>query len=298
MRDSDWEILDELYRNPNMSRAATALYMSQPSLTKRLQRMEAELGVQIADRTPHGLEFTEEGHYLCKRAAEHLAFVEETFRGLEDIKASASHVITIGSSYTFNRYGLWDVLSGYSKLDAGVRFNTLNELSNKLYKMLLDGQIDVAFVRGDYDNNVEKILVDKSQAYLVTSNPVDFEQLPNMCRIDYRTSPFTTSLIEDWWKDHYGTSMPQGTSMGYIDFSWSQVAENDNFYMLSFIPKGFENTYNLTLTPLTMSDTTPVVRNSWCIYQESRSMPAHLRAFIEYVAKEAPSLVEGSGAQL
>ena len=40
MKDSDWEILYELYKNPNMTKVANLLYMTQPSLTKRLQHME------------------------------------------------------------------------------------------------------------------------------------------------------------------------------------------------------------------------------------------------------------------
>jgi len=42
MKDSDWEILYELHRNPNMTKVANLLYITQPSLTKRLQHMEAE----------------------------------------------------------------------------------------------------------------------------------------------------------------------------------------------------------------------------------------------------------------
>ena len=60
MKDSDWEILYELYRNPNMTKVANLLYMTQPSLTKRLQHMESEFQVTIVNRTPKGLEFTEE----------------------------------------------------------------------------------------------------------------------------------------------------------------------------------------------------------------------------------------------
>ena len=57
MKDSDWEILYELHRNPNMTKVANLLYITQPSLTKRLQHMEAEFQVTIVNRTPKGLTF-------------------------------------------------------------------------------------------------------------------------------------------------------------------------------------------------------------------------------------------------
>lgn len=103
MRDSDWEIIDELRRNPNVSRAAAALYMTQPTLTKRLQHIEGELGVRIADRTSKGLVFTPEGVFLAERAAEHAAFMERTRRGLAELRRASSKEVALGSSYTFNK---------------------------------------------------------------------------------------------------------------------------------------------------------------------------------------------------
>ena len=78
MKDSDWEILYELYKNPNMTKVANLLYMTQPSLTKRLQHMETEFQTPIVNRTPKGLEFTQEGEYLAQRAEKYLEFMKET----------------------------------------------------------------------------------------------------------------------------------------------------------------------------------------------------------------------------
>ena len=50
MRDTDWQILQALYKNPNMTKVANSFYMTQPSLTKRLKQMEEEFGVTIVNR--------------------------------------------------------------------------------------------------------------------------------------------------------------------------------------------------------------------------------------------------------
>ena len=42
MRSSDWEILNELHRTPNLTKVAAMLFTTQPNITKRLQRMETE----------------------------------------------------------------------------------------------------------------------------------------------------------------------------------------------------------------------------------------------------------------
>ena len=97
MKDSDWEILYELYKNPNMTKVANLLYITQPSLTKRLQHMEEEFQVTIVNRTPKGLEFTPEGEYLGEQARQYLDFMKKTKAMLEEMKTNTDSLITIGS---------------------------------------------------------------------------------------------------------------------------------------------------------------------------------------------------------
>lgn len=282
MRDSDWEIIDELYRNPNVSRVAAKLYMTQPTLTKRLQHIERELGVNIADRTPKGLVFTPEGVYLAGRAAEHVAFVDEMMRGLEELRRAERKAITLGSSYTFNKYNLWDVLAGYAEVgDPEVKFTVVNEQSDVLFRMVLDGKLDLAFVRGDYEGPVRRCLVDCNQAYLVSREPIELDDLPAMSRIDFRTNAQSTELLEQWWRERFGSEMAPGMSVGYIDFVWELVAQGRG-YALCFVSSEFVNERGLVLTPLVRTDGTPLVRRTWCVYPRVK-LPAHLESFVNYV---------------
>ena len=73
----DWKILNELYHFHNITKAASALYITQPALTKRLQAMEQELGVQIVLRSKNGVIFTSAGEYLAKCAQKQVQFMDE-----------------------------------------------------------------------------------------------------------------------------------------------------------------------------------------------------------------------------
>lgn len=283
MRDFDWEIIDELYRNPNVSRAAAALYMTQPTLTKRLQHIEREVGVRIAERTPKGLVFTPEGAYLAGRAAEHKEFVEQTKRGLAELEQERRRTIRIGSSYTFNKYSLWGVLGGYTEVgDPEVHFDVVNDQSDILFRKLLDGEVDIVFVRGDFEGPIKSILVDCNQAYLVSRDPLDIDELPELDRIDFRTNEQSAELLQTWWRERFGTEMTPGRNVGYIDFTWELVAQGKG-YALSFVPENFKNSRDLHLTPLFYRDGTPLLRRTWCIYLCGKSLPPHMGDFIEYV---------------
>jgi DNA-binding transcriptional LysR family regulator len=52
----------------HLGRAAEKLHLSQPPLTRQIQQLEAELGVQLFKRTPRGMELTQAGEELLRDA--------------------------------------------------------------------------------------------------------------------------------------------------------------------------------------------------------------------------------------
>lgn len=285
MKDTDWEILYELHRKPNMTKVAAMLYMTQPSLTKRIHAMEEEFQVVIVHRTPKGLEFTKEGDYLAERAERYLAFMKETRKQLEDFKSSETSTIVIGSSYTFSKYALTDVLLRYRTTHENVSFDVVNESSDLLFRKVLDGTVDVGFIRGDYDGAVNRVLISQNQAYLVTRDPIELEELPHMQRIGYRTNDRTHALLDGWWKEWFDTNPPTEMAVGYIDFAW-QVIHRSAGYTCCFLPHCFENELNLCLTPMVHRDGTPVMRNTWFVYPKSKRLDKSLQEFVDYIEKE------------
>ncbi|MGE6378422.1 LysR family transcriptional regulator [Peribacillus muralis] len=72
MEERDWIVLQTLYKEKNITNAATALYISQPALTNRVKAMEKQFGVRIVNRGRRGIKFTPQGEYLVKSAQEML----------------------------------------------------------------------------------------------------------------------------------------------------------------------------------------------------------------------------------
>ncbi|MFR7383475.1 MAG: LysR family transcriptional regulator [Anaerostipes sp.] len=175
-----------LYKKPNITEVANMLYMTQPSLTKRLQQMEKEFDVTIVDRTPKGLVFTKEGTYLAKQAGYYLEFLKETKEHIEEMKDTEENKIIIGASYTYSKYSLADVLSSYSEVCPNTSFEIVNEQSDVLFRKMLEGSIDVGFIRGDYEGPVHKVLIAQNQGYLVTKEPMDINELQTITEFSIR----------------------------------------------------------------------------------------------------------------
>ena len=61
MDNKDILLLKTLYEEKNITHTAKRLFLSQPALTDRLKRLEAEFGCTLFLRQPRGIQFTSEG---------------------------------------------------------------------------------------------------------------------------------------------------------------------------------------------------------------------------------------------
>ncbi len=283
MRDLDWRILYELYKNPNLTQVAKSIYLTQPTLTKRLKQLEEELDTVIVDRTPKGLILTDEGRYLGEKAGEYLHFREEIDEVLQKKKQEKIEYLHIGSAYTFSKYMLRPLLDPFIKDHPNVSFRITNKESNILHQMLLDGSVDAAFVRGDYTQGVGRAAVKPDYGYIVSKKPVEMERLPEMNRILCQTNERTAELIENWKDDWFGKIKfkEQGLA-GFVDYALNSITSDDE-YVICFMPETAPELPGLTAAPMKMRDGTRVSRSTWFIYRNEKRISSTLEEFIQYV---------------
>src|SRR5438128_3621477 len=77
----------EVARRGSVSRAAEALFITQPTLTARLQGLERELGTALFLRTSHGMRLTGAGRAWSR-------FAERALRALVDGRDALEQVMT------------------------------------------------------------------------------------------------------------------------------------------------------------------------------------------------------------
>ncbi len=285
MKDSDWKIIYELYQNPSITKIAGMMFKSQSAITKRLQLMEQELDCKIVERSPMGVTFTKEGEFLYHEAVKYLQLEEEVREGLRNIKEQNRENLVIGSAYTYTKYSLYDILDPFSKVHPEANIRVINKQSNLLHQMLMEGKLDVAFIRSDYTENVYHDLVDHTDGYVVTKNPIDIKDLPKMDRVAYQTNQKTEEKLGEWWNERFGTEIPESyEDLGYIEFAFRSLIQ-ENKYLLCFLPDNFVNEYDLSLQPLIMKDGSRVTRKSWFIYRKEKNRRPIVDELIKYVEK-------------
>ena len=87
-------------REENMTEAANVLHVTQPTLSRQMADLEAELGKKLFTRTNRSTVLTEEGVHLRQRAEEILSLVDQTEEEIRDDNTDLSGNIRIGAGIT------------------------------------------------------------------------------------------------------------------------------------------------------------------------------------------------------
>ena len=207
-----------------------------------------------------------------------------SFTDIEKKEASPEKLV-IGSAYTFSKYRLPEILDDFLEQRPSFRCQVINRQSNVLHQMVLSGELDLAFVRSDYRDGVNRILVERTQGYIVTKGAADLAELPKMNRINYQSNAKTEDLIREWWEDRYGDLRPkEGMAVGYVDFALREVVRGKG-YAICFLPPVTELDSKLVKTPLFMKDGNPVSRNPWLIWRMEKKISPAMESFLRYIRK-------------
>jgi len=152
----------------NFNRAADALFITQPALSKSMRALEDDLGVSLLERTAAGVIPTPYGRILANYAA--LA-CQELQRATEQITALSTHGsgrVVVGAGTAILRYLMPATFSQVSSFDAKLEIVIREGLRESLLVQLLRGEIDLAIcTRGDALANqtlVEEVILSDQPA--------------------------------------------------------------------------------------------------------------------------------------
>ncbi|TGV95344.1 LysR family transcriptional regulator, partial [Mesorhizobium sp. M2D.F.Ca.ET.145.01.1.1] len=79
-----------------VSRAAQNLSISQSSVTEAIKELESDLGVELFERHPRGLNITHKGHQFLRHATKILADVSDARRSFSGEQAVAGGRLQLG----------------------------------------------------------------------------------------------------------------------------------------------------------------------------------------------------------
>lgn len=128
----------------NFTRAAEELGISQPALSRSIQRLEEELGQPVFERQRRSLSMTEAGTLFQRRAQQILTLIDDTKAEICDDGQSGR--VRVGAIPTIAPYFLPEVLREFSEEFPKASLIVQENTTDNLLKSCTQGEVDLAIL--------------------------------------------------------------------------------------------------------------------------------------------------------
>ncbi|WP_234989730.1 LysR family transcriptional regulator [Peptoniphilus asaccharolyticus] len=177
------EYIYEVYKEKSFSKAAKNLFISQPSLSAAVKKVEVNLGYEIFDRSTKPIGLTEFGLEYIK-SVEKILEIEDNFENyLNDLGDLKAGKVSIGGTSLFISHVLPFIISDFSKKYPKVELNIVEDNTVELENSLASGELDIVIDNYQFDPEIyDRQILMKDHIILVV--PSSYES--NKQLIDYK----------------------------------------------------------------------------------------------------------------
>lgn len=127
----------------NVTKAAEQLHITQPTLSRQINELEKEVGVDLFDRTNHRLTLTKAGAFFQQRAQMILDFVSQTESELQNQSSELTGTIRLGCVESSVSKMAMEFVEKMQKSYPNIEFDLLSASGNDLKEKLDQGLLDV-----------------------------------------------------------------------------------------------------------------------------------------------------------
>jgi DNA-binding transcriptional LysR family regulator len=167
-------VFSRVVKYKSFSRAADALFMTQPGVSNHVAQLEAQTGLSLLKRDRGRFELTRE--------------LEDTLRTMQKEMQPS---LRIGTVPTYSRILMPYVLGGFQKTDAKIKIKLDVGSSNEMEKSLLSGQNDIIIVANLHPSKkVQAFPVLREELMLIAANSHPLARRRAVSLSDVKNYPF------------------------------------------------------------------------------------------------------------
>ncbi|WP_050182126.1 LysR family transcriptional regulator [Domibacillus robiginosus] len=281
MGTKDWIILQTVYEEKNITRAAERLYIAQPTLTYRLQQIEKEFDIKLFYRGRKGVDFTEEGELLVRHAVAMLKEQQKIEEQLWNRGNEVKGTLRLSVSRTFAFYRLPQLLKAFNEKFPKVEFHVTTGVNSDVIQTVYKQEAHVGIVRGNHNWPNKSLTISEESICILSSQKISLEDLPSMRRVIYQTDPALDMIIDNWWKDHFSTPSISHMDVDNVEIAKRMVLNNLGYCISPSIV--LEKNDQLQKVVLMDKNGSPILWETRVLYREELLELTMVKEFIDFV---------------
>ena len=157
----------EASRWGSFRRAAEALFISQPSLSERIKRLEEEIGQPLFHRMGRGVRLSEAGRALLPFAEQSMEALRHGTEAVQALHPTSEDTLRVGAARAVGTYVLPDLVAKFHKLYS-VDVHMSSGRSTEVLQMVLAREVHIGVARALAHPEVETIHLYDEAVVLVT----------------------------------------------------------------------------------------------------------------------------------
>lgn len=172
------EAFVQVAQHKSFSKAAEALFLTQPSVTARIQSLERDLGEPLFERNGRGVRLTEVGAAFLPYARRVLKALQEgrdALRGMRNLEVGS---LRLGSAMTVGTYVLPSLLKTFCSRYPGIEVTVRTGRSEAVLQMVVNDDVQAGVVRTVVHPDVTTIRLYEDDLCLVAAPDHPFAQRP------------------------------------------------------------------------------------------------------------------------
>lgn len=144
----------EIYKEGSFSRAAKNLYISQPSLSATIKKLEQDIGVTIFDRSTTPVQLTDAGKVYIETTRQILELQSNLELYLQDYTELKTGTLKIAAAQFFSSYLLAPLISSFNQLYPGIQIQVNESSTPDLLQKLMNSEIDLVIDSSEFDDKL------------------------------------------------------------------------------------------------------------------------------------------------
>jgi DNA-binding transcriptional LysR family regulator len=122
--------------------AADFVHLSQPALSRRVEKLEAALGVRLFDRSTRRVNLTTVGRDFSRKTRTLLDDLENSLLAIRDVAATQAGEVTVACVPSAVYYYLPEVIRRYHEKYPRIRVKIIDEAANTVLAAVIRGEAD------------------------------------------------------------------------------------------------------------------------------------------------------------
>ena len=167
MEFSQLEAFLEAANRGSFRRAADALYLSQPSVSARVQTLESEVGVALFHRTARGVRLTDMGRTFLPFAQRSIETLRRGREVLESVRQTSAGILNMATARVIGTYVLPETLQKFQQLYPDANLHIKVGGSSDVLQMVVDEEVQLGLARFMQHPDVDALHLYDEEAVLV-----------------------------------------------------------------------------------------------------------------------------------